>query len=67
MDERLAELEKKLKRFFDWHRRSELAKIVFFLEDFKVRHKDGFDNDDINWVKSELNLFWKRILFFSNA
>ena len=56
------ELEKKLARFFDWHRKSELPKIVFFLEDFKVRHKDGFDNEDIYWVKSELNLFWKRIL-----
>jgi hypothetical protein len=55
-------LEKKLARFFDWHRKSELPKIVFFLEDFKVRHKDGFDKDDINWAKSEVNLFWKRIL-----
>ena len=56
------ELEKKLDQFFDWHRKSELPKIVLFLEDFKVRHKDGFDKDDINWVKSELNLFWQRIL-----
>ena len=56
------ELEKKLDQFFDWHRKSELPKIVLFLEDFKVRHKNGFDKDDINWVKSELNLFWQRIL-----
>ncbi|MDG2268691.1 MAG: DUF6279 family lipoprotein [Alphaproteobacteria bacterium] len=56
------ELEKKLDQFFDWHRKSELPKIVLFLEDFKMRHKDGFDKDDINWVKSELNLFWERIL-----
>ena len=56
------ELEKKVERFFDWHRKSELPKIVFFLEDFKERHKDGFNKDDINWIKSELKLFWKRIL-----
>ena len=61
-----AELEKKLDQFFDWHRKSELPKIVLFLEDFKVRHKDGFDKDDINWVKSELNLFLKRILTHTN-
>ena len=56
------ELEKKLDQFFDWHRKSELPKIVLFLEDFKVRHKDGFEKEDINWVKTELNLFWQRIL-----
>jgi hypothetical protein len=56
------ELKKKLDRFLEWHSKSELPKIVYFLEDFKVRHKDGFDKRDINWVKSELNFFWKRIL-----
>jgi hypothetical protein len=56
------ELEKKLDQFFDWHRKSELPKIVLFLEDFKVRYNDGFDKEDINWVKTELNLFWQRIL-----
>lgn len=56
------ELEKKVDHFFEWHRKSELPKIVFFLEDFKVRHKDGFDKNDIHWVKSALNSFWKRIL-----
>ena len=49
----------------EWHRKSELPKIVIFLEDFKVRHNDGFDKSDINWVKSELNFFWKRILINS--
>jgi hypothetical protein len=56
------ELKKKVDRFLEWHRKSELPKIVYFLEDFKLRHKDGFDKSDINWVKSELNFFWKRIL-----
>jgi hypothetical protein len=56
------ELEKKVHRFLEWHRKSELPKIVYFLEDFKVRHKDGLDKNDIQWVKSELNFFWKRIL-----
>jgi hypothetical protein len=56
------ELEKTLEQFFDWHRKSELPKTFFFLEEFKVRHQDGFDKDDINWIKSELNLFWERSL-----
>jgi len=46
----------------EWHRKSELPRIVFFLEGFKGRHKDGFDKSDINWIKSELNFLWKRIL-----
>jgi hypothetical protein len=59
------DLEKKVKRFFEWHRKSELPKVVFFLEEFKVRYKDGFDQDDINWVTPELKLLWKRILSYA--
>ena len=59
------DLEKKVERFFEWHRKSELPKVVFFLEKFKVRYKDGFDKDDINWVTSESKLLWKRILSYA--
>ena len=53
---------KKVGQFFDWHRKSELPKIVLFLEEFKIRHSDGFLEEDIKWLRSELNLFWKKIL-----
>ena len=59
------DLEKKVERFFEWHRKSELPKVVVFLEEFQVRYKDGFDQDDINWVTPELKLLWKRILSYA--
>ena len=61
-DEQRLDLKKKVGQFFDWHRKSELPKIVFFLEEFKTRHNDGFLEEDIKWFRSELNFFWKRIL-----
>ena len=61
-DEQRLDLKKKVGQFFDWHRKSELPKIVFFLEEFKTRHNDGFLEEDIKWFRSELDLFWKRIL-----
>ena len=59
------DLEKKVERFFEWHRKSELPKVVVFLEEFKVRYKDGLDQDDINWVTPESKLLWKRILSYA--
>ena len=61
-DEQRLDLKKKVGQFFDWHRKSELPKIVLFLEEFKIRHSDGFLEEDIKWLRSELNLFWKNIL-----
>ena len=61
-DEQRLDLKKKVGEFFDWHRKSELPKIVLFLEEFKIRHSDGFLEEDIKWLRSELNLFWKNIL-----
>ena len=59
------DLEKKVERFFAWHRKSELPKIVVFLEEFKARYKDGLDQDDLNWVTPESKLLWKRILSYA--
>ena len=61
-DEQRLDLKKKVGQFFDWHRKSELPKIGIFLEEFKIRHNDGFLEDDIKWLRSELILFCKRIL-----
>ena len=61
-DEQRLDLKKKVGQFLDWHRKSELPKIVLFLEEFKIRHSDGFLEEDIKWLRSELNLFWKNIL-----
>ena len=59
------DLEKKMEKFFLWHRKSELPKIVLFLEEFKARYGDGIDKKDINWIASESKLFWKRILDYT--
>ena len=59
------DLEKKVEKFFLWHRKSELPKIVLFLEEFKARYGDGIDKKDINWIASESKLFWKRILDYT--
>ena len=40
-------------------------KVVIFLEEFKVRYKDGFDQYDIKWVTQESKLLWKRILSYA--
>ena len=54
-----------MEKFFLWHRKSELPKIVLFLEEFKARYGDGIDKKDINWIASESKLFWKRILDYT--
>ena len=60
-----SELNMKVEKFFAWHRKSELPKIVFFLEALKVRYENGIDKQDINWVRSELKILWKRILSYA--
>ena len=59
------DLKKKVEKFFVWHRKSELPKIVLFLEEFKVRYGDELDQKDINWIASESKFFWKRILNYA--
>ena len=60
-----SDLRKKVDKFFSWHRKSELPKIVLFIEDLKVRYVDGIDKQDINWIRSESKILWKRILSYS--
>ena len=60
-----SDLHKKVDKFFSWHRKSELPKIVLFIEDLKVRYIDGIDKQDINWIRSESKILWKRILSYS--
>ena len=60
-----SDLRKKVDKFFSWHRKSELPKIVLFIEDLKVRYIDGIDKQDINWIRSESKILWKRILSYS--
>lgn len=60
-----SELNIKIENFFAWHRKSELPKIVLFLEALKVRYENGIDKQDISWVRSELKILWKRILSYA--
>ena len=60
-----SDLRKKVDKFFSWHRKSELPKIVLFIEGLKVRYVDGIDKQDINWIRSESKILWKRILSYS--
>ena len=60
-----SELNIKVENFFTWHRKSELPKIVLFLEALKVRYENGIDKQDINWVRSESKILWKRILNYA--
>ena len=60
-----SDLRKKVDKFFSWHRKSELPKIVLFIEDLKVRYVDGIDKQDINYIRSESKILWKRILSYS--
>ena len=60
-----SELNIKVENFFTWHRKSELPKIVLFLEGLKVRYENGIDKQDINWVRAESKILWKRILNYA--
>lgn len=59
------DLEEKIERFFVWHRKSELPKIVLFLEEFKIRYVDGVDKKDMEWITYESKFFWERILNYA--
>ena len=60
-----SEINIKVENFFIWHRKSELPEIVLFLEELKVRYENGIDKQDINWVRSESKILWKRILNYA--
>jgi len=60
-----SDLNIKVENFFIWHRKSELPKIILFLEELKVRYKDRFDKQDIEWVRLELKRILQRVLIYS--
>ncbi len=57
-----SDFKKKVEKFFTWHRKSELPKVVLFLEDIKFRYKGGLNKEDISWISDQLKIFWDRIL-----
>jgi len=60
-----SDLNIKVEKFLIWHRKSELPKIILFLEELKVRYKDGFDKQDIEWVRLESKKILQRVLIYS--
>ena len=56
------DLEEKIEKFFVWYRKSELPKVVLFLEEFKVRCIDEIDKKDMERITYESKFFWERIL-----
>lgn len=64
-DKQRSALNIKVENFFFWHRKSELPKIVLFLESIKVRYENGINKQDINWLRSESKILWKRILDYA--
>jgi hypothetical protein len=60
-----SELNVKVENFFIWHRKSELPKIIIFLEELKVRYGDGINKQDIIWIRSESKIIWKRTLYYA--
>ena len=56
------DLKKGIDKLFDWHRKSELPKIILFLEELKFRYEKRIGEDDINWTRSQLKGFWGGVL-----
>jgi len=54
--------KKKIEIFFVWHRKSELPKVVLFLEEIKFRYKGGLKKEDISWITDQSKIFWDRTL-----
>ena len=57
-----SDIKNKVDNFFIWHRKSELPKVIVFLEDIKFRYKGGLKKDDISWISDQSKIFWDRIL-----
>ena len=60
-----SDLNIKIENFFIWHRKSELPKIVIFLQELKTRYGNGIDKQDIYWIRSESKIIWKRTLYYA--
>ena len=57
-----SDFKKRVEIFFVWHRKSELPKVILFLEDIKFRYKGGLKKEDISWISDQSKIFWDRIL-----
>jgi len=57
-----SDFKKKIETFFVWHRKSELPKVVLFLEEIKFRYKGGLKKEDISWITDQSKIFWDRTL-----
>ena len=60
-----SDLNIKIENFLIWHRKSELPKIVIFLEELKARYANGINKQDINWIRSESKITWERTLYYA--
>jgi hypothetical protein len=60
-----SDLNIKIENFFIWHRKSDLPKIVIFLEELKARYASGINKQDINWIRSESKIIWNRTLNYA--
>ena len=61
-EEQRSDLKKKVENLFNWHRKSELPKIILFLEELKSRYEKKIKEEDISWTRSQFKEFWERIL-----
>jgi hypothetical protein len=57
-----SDFKKRVDKFFIWHRKSELPKVVLFLENIKFRYKGGLKKEDISWISDQSKIFLDRIL-----
>jgi len=57
-----SDFKKRVEIFFVWHRKSELPKVILFLEDIKFRYKGGLKKEDISWISDQSKTFLGRIL-----
>ena len=57
-----SDFKKRVEIFFVWHRKSELPKVILFLEDIKFHYKGGLKKEDITWISDQSKTFLDRIL-----
>ena len=57
-----SDFKKRVEIFFVWHRKSDLPKVILFLEDIKFRYKGGLKKEDISWISDQSKTFLGRIL-----
>ena len=61
-EQQRSDLKKGIKNLFNWHRKSELPKIILFLEELKFRYEKGINKEDISWARSQFEELWEGLL-----